>query len=112
MGRRRAADSRTGVSGESMGKYGGVDFIDFDSQLNDEEKLVRSTARQFVENEILPIIEKHSREATFPMHVVPQLGELGFFGANLKSYGCAEMSNVAYGLVMQRSEEHTSELQS
>ena len=50
-----------------MAKYAGVDYIDFDSQLNDEEKLVRQTAREFVENEIIPIIEKHSREATFPM---------------------------------------------
>jgi len=49
-----------------MAKFGGVDFIDFDSQLNDEEKLVRQTAREFVENEVIPIIEKHSREATFP----------------------------------------------
>ena len=46
-----------------MAKFGGVDFIDFDSQLNDEEKLVRQTARQFVENEIIPIIEKQNREA-------------------------------------------------
>src|SRR5258708_16417850 len=79
----------------SMAGYGGVDFIDFDSQLNDEEKLVRQTARQFVENEIIPIIEKQSREATFPKHLVPQLGALGVFCANLHGYGCPGMSNVA-----------------
>ena len=62
-----------------MPSFAGVDFIDFDSLLNDEEKLVRQTARQFVDNEIIPIIEKHSREGTFPMHLVPQLGELGIF---------------------------------
>src|SRR5712671_1137382 len=95
-----------------MAKYAGVDFIDFDSQLNDEEKLVRQTARQFVENEIIPIIEKHSREATFPMHLVPQLGELGFFGANLQGYGCAGMSNVAYGLMTQELERGDSGLRS
>src|SRR3984893_12271577 len=81
-----------------MAGFAGVDFIDFDSQLNDEEKLVRQSARRFVDNEIIPIIEKHSREGTFPKHLVPQLGELGFFGANLQGYGCAGMSNVAYGL--------------
>ena len=70
-----------------MAGFAGVDYIDFDSQLNDEEKLVRQTARQFVENEIIPIIEKHSREGTFPAHLVPQLGELGFFGAILEGYG-------------------------
>ena len=95
-----------------MPPFAGVDFIDFDSLLNDEEKLVRQTARQFVDNEILPIIEKHSREATFPLHLVPQLGELGFFGANLLGYGCAEMSNVAYGLMMQELERGDSGLRS
>src|SRR5277367_1670773 len=95
-----------------MAGFSGVDFIDFDSQLNDEEKLVRQTARQFVENEIIPIIEKHSREATFPKHLVPQLGELGFFGANLHGHGCAGMSNVAYGLVTQELEGGDSGLRS
>jgi len=95
-----------------MPPFAGVDFIDFDSQLNDEEKLVRQTTRQFVDNEVLPIIEKHSREATFPMHLVPQLGELGFFGANLHGYGCAGMSNVAYGLMMQELERGDSGLRS
>ena len=95
-----------------MAGYIGVDFIDFDSQLNDEEKLVRQTARQFVENEVIPIIEKHSREGTFPHHLVPQLGELGFFGANLHGYGCAGMSNVAYGLVTQELERGDSGVRS
>ncbi|MGA2301892.1 MAG: acyl-CoA dehydrogenase family protein [Candidatus Acidiferrum sp.] len=95
-----------------MPPFPGVDFIDFDSLLNDEEKLVRHTARQFVDNEILPIIEKHSREATFPMQLVPQLGELGFFGANLQGYGCAEMSNVSYGLMNQELERGDSGLRS
>ena len=95
-----------------MAAFAGVDFIDLDSALNDEEKLVRQTARKFVDNEVLPIIEKHNREATFPMHLVAQLGELGFFGANLKGYGCAEMSNVAYGLMMQELERGDSGLRS
>src|ERR1700738_2908779 len=95
-----------------MAGFSGVDFIDFDSQLNDEEKLVRQTARQFVDNEVIPIIEKHSREGTFPKHLVPQLGELGFFGANLEGYGCAGMSNVAYGLVTQELERGDSGLRS
>src|SRR5712672_2162125 len=95
-----------------MAKYAGVDFIDFDSQLNDEEKLVRQTAREFVENEIIPIIERHNREATFPMHLVAQLGELGFFGASLQGYGCAGMSSVAYGLMTQDLERGDSGIRS
>ncbi|HUL34110.1 MAG TPA: acyl-CoA dehydrogenase family protein [Candidatus Eisenbacteria bacterium] len=95
-----------------MPSFPGVDFIDFDSLLNDEEKLVRQTARRFVDNEIVPIIEKHSREGTFPKHLIPQLGELGFLGANLHGYGCAGMSNVAYGLMMQELERGDSGLRS
>jgi glutaryl-CoA dehydrogenase len=95
-----------------MPSFAGVDFIEFDSQLQDEEKLVRQTARQFVDNEIVPIIEKHSREGTFPLHLVPQLGGLGFFGANLTGYGCAGMSNVAYGLMTQELERGDSGLRS
>jgi len=95
-----------------MPGFAGVDFLDFDSLLNDEEKLVRQTARQFVDEQILPIIEKHNREATFPMELVPQIGELGFFGSNLTGYGCVGMSNVSYGLVMQELERGDSGLRS
>jgi glutaryl-CoA dehydrogenase len=95
-----------------MPAFAGVDFIDLDSQLNDEEKLVRQTARQFVDNEVLPIIEKHNRQGTFPMHLVTQLADLGFFGANLEGYGCAGMSNTAYGLMMQELERGDSGLRS
>jgi glutaryl-CoA dehydrogenase len=89
-----------------------VDYLDFDSILNDEELLARQTARQFVDREVIPIIEKHYREATFRTELVPQLGELGLFGSNLKGYGCAEMSNIAYGLVMQELERGDSGLRS
>ena len=95
-----------------MPAFPGVDFLDFDSLLNDEDLLARKTARQFVDEQVIPVIEKHNREATFPMQLVPQLGALGFFGANLKGYGCAEMSNVAYGLVMEELERGDSGLRS
>src|SRR5262249_35839999 len=96
----------------SMPGFPGVDFIEFDSLLNDEERMVRRAARQFVDEQVIPIIEKHNREGSFPIHLLPQLGELGFFGANLEGYGCAEMSNVAYGLVMQELERGDSGLRS
>jgi len=95
-----------------MPAFSGVDYLDFDSLLTDEEKLARQTARQFVDEEIVPIIEQCNREGKFPEQLVPQLGELGFFGANLKGYGCAEMSNVEYGLVMQELERGDSGLRS
>ena len=62
-----------------MPAFAGVDFLDFDSLLNDEELLARKTARQFVDENVLPIIEKHNRESTFPLELVPKLAELGIF---------------------------------
>src|SRR6201998_697982 len=95
-----------------MPAFPGVDFLDFDSLLQDEELLARKTAREFVDEYVIPVIEKHNRAATFPMELVPKRAELGFFGANLEGYGCAGMSNVAYGLVTQELERGDSGLRS
>src|SRR5689334_2396809 len=95
-----------------MPAFSGVDFLDFDSLLSDEEKLARQTARKFVDDQLLPIIEQYNRDAKFPMQLLPQIAELGFFGANLKGYGCAGMSNVEYGLVMQELERGDSGIRS
>ena len=95
-----------------MPSFPGVDFLDFDSLLSDEEKLARNTARQFVDAEIMPIIEEYNREGKFPVQLVPQMAELGLFGASLKGYGCAGMSNVEYGLVTQELERGDSGLRS
>ncbi len=92
--------------------FSGADFLEIDQLLSEEELLARRTARDFVDEQVIPIIEKHNREATFPLELISELGELGFFGANLKGYGCAEISNVAYGLVMQELERGDSGLRS
>jgi glutaryl-CoA dehydrogenase len=93
-------------------KFKGVDFIGFDALLNDEERMARDMARRFIEDKIIPIIEECNREGRFPRELVPQMGQLGFFGANLHGYGCAGMSNVQYGLVMQEFERGDSGLRS
>ena len=80
--------------------------------LTDEEKLARNTTRQFVDEQIMPIIEEYNREGKFPMQLVPAMAELGLFGASLKGYGCAGMSNVEYGLVTQELERGDSGLRS
>jgi glutaryl-CoA dehydrogenase len=95
-----------------MPPFSGVDFLDFDSLLSDEEKMARKSVRQFVDEHVLPIIVQHDREGTFPMQLVPEMAELGLFGANLKGYGCAEMSHVEYGLVTQELERGDSGLRS
>src|ERR1700739_180596 len=93
-------------------KFRHVDFLKFDSLLNEDEKLVRSTARAFVEDNLIPIIEECFREGRFPRELVPMMGELGFFGASLQGYGCAGMSNVEYGLVMTELERGDSGIRS
>jgi len=92
--------------------YKGVDFIGFDNLLDDDERLARDTARQFIEDNLIPIIEECNREGRFPRELVPQMGQLGFFGANLHGYGCAGMSNLEYGLVMQEFERGDSGVRS
>jgi len=95
-----------------MFPFRGVDFMEIDSLFSDEEKLVRQTVRSFVDQEVLPHIEQWSRDGKFPRHLVPQMAELGFFGANLEGYGCAGMNNVQYGLIMQELERGDSGLRS
>jgi glutaryl-CoA dehydrogenase len=92
--------------------FQGVDFYNIDPLLNEEERMVRDTIRQFVSDKVIPIIEKHTREATFPINLVPQIAELGVLGANIHGYGCAGLNNVAYGLIMQELERGDSGLRS
>jgi glutaryl-CoA dehydrogenase len=89
-----------------------LDFFGLDEMLGHEERMVRDTVRQFVQREVLPSIERNFASETFPKELVPQMAELGFFGANLKGYGCAGMNNIAYGLIMQELEAGDSGLRS
>jgi glutaryl-CoA dehydrogenase len=89
-------------------KFQGFDFLHLDKSFSEDELLVRRTAREFVEDNLIPIIEECFRTERFPRELVPAMGELGFFGANLYGYGCAGMSNVEYGLVMQELERGDS----
>src|SRR5271165_7421128 len=93
-------------------KFQGFDLLHLDSSFSEDELLVRKTARDFVEDNLIPIIEECFRTERFPRELVPVMGELGFFGANLEGYGCAGMSNVEYGLVMQELERGDSGLRS
>ena len=93
-------------------KFRGVDFVEFDALLSEDERLVRDNTRKWVEENIVPIIEQCNRDGRFPKELIPSMGELGFFGANLKGYGCAGMSNVEYGLVTQELERGDSGIRS
>ena len=96
-----------------MSRFHGVDFYDVDSLLSEEERAVRDTVREWVDDNVTPVIGEHYLEGKFPKHLVPQMAELGLFGANLpEAYGCAGLNNVAYGLIMQELERGDSGVRS
>ena len=90
----------------------GVDYLLFDSQLSEQELLVRRTARRFADERAAPLIRDCFRDGRFPTELIAEMAELGFLGANLEGYGCAGMSNVEYGLIMQELERIDSGLRS
>ncbi len=92
--------------------YQPIDFFLADDLLSEEERLVRDTVRSFVSEKVLPIIERHFRDGTFPDHLIPEMAKLGLLGANLEGYGCAGLNSVAYGLIMQELERGDSGVRS
>ena len=92
--------------------FKGVDYFAVDSLFSEQELLVRQTARRFAGERALPLIRDCYRDARFPRELVTEIAELGFLGANLEGYGCAGMSNVEYGLIMQELERADSGLRS
>lgn len=95
-----------------MKPYDAPDFFNIDSHLTDDERMIRDTVRQFVSKEIIPIIEKHHRDGTFPKHLIPQIAELGMLGSTIQGYGCAGLNYTSYGLIMQELERGDSGLRS
>jgi glutaryl-CoA dehydrogenase len=95
-----------------MPSFPGVDFLRIDSVFSEQELLVRQTARRFVDERAAPLMRDCFREARFPKELIPEMAALGFLGANLEGYGCAGMSSVEYGLLMQEMERGDSGLRS
>jgi glutaryl-CoA dehydrogenase len=90
-----------------------LDYYDIESLLSDDERIVRDTARKFVDEEYLPIVREAFRDGYFPKQAIPRIASLGFLGANLpEEYGCAGLNNVAYGLINQELERGDSGLRS
>ncbi|MDQ6634268.1 MAG: acyl-CoA dehydrogenase family protein [Gemmatimonadota bacterium] len=90
-----------------------LDFYDIDSVLSEEERAVRDSVRHFVDERVLPIIGDAYVQGRFPKELIPEMGKLGVFGANLpEEYGCAGLNNVQYGLIMQELERGDSGVRS
>jgi glutaryl-CoA dehydrogenase len=93
--------------------YKGVDYFNLDDQFSEEEKMIRQTVREFVNDEVLPIIERHNQAMTFPKELIPKMAELGMFGSTLpEEYGGLGLNNVAYGLMMTELERGDSGMRS
>ncbi|MBK6780248.1 MAG: acyl-CoA dehydrogenase family protein [Gemmatimonadetes bacterium] len=96
-----------------MPNFSGVDFYDISGLLTEEERAVRDTVRQWVDDRLMPIIGDCYVEGRFPKELIPGMGELGMLGANLpEAYGCAGLNSVAYGLIMQELERGDSGIRS
>jgi len=96
-----------------MENYNGVDYFGIDSLYTQDELMIRNTVREFVSSEVIPIIERHNREASFPMHLISAMGDLGLFGSTFpQKYNCAELNNISYGLIMQELERGDSGIRS
>ncbi|HEY0590718.1 MAG TPA: acyl-CoA dehydrogenase family protein [Thermoanaerobaculia bacterium] len=95
-----------------MANFPGVDYLDVDSLFTEEELMIRQTVRDFVDEEVLPIIEEAHRHEKFPAHLIPKMAEMGLFGSTIDEYGLPGLNNVAYGLIMQELERGDSGLRS
>ena len=96
-----------------MAKFQGVDYFEVDSLLSEEERMIRDTVRDWVDEALLPRIEEAYIQHRFPTELIAPMAELGIFGANLpEEYGCAGLNNVAYGLIMQELERGDSGIRS
>ena len=89
-----------------------LDYVGLEADLSAEEKLIRDTAREFVAEEVAPDIADHYEAGTFPTELIPEMGELGFYAPNLEGYGSPNVSERAYGLLMQELEACDSGLRS
>ena len=95
-----------------MSRFPGVDFMDADTLLTEEERMVRDTVRAFVDDKVKPIIEECHRDGRTPLELVPEMGALNLFGASISEYGLPGLGGVAYGLIMQELERGDSGLRS
>jgi glutaryl-CoA dehydrogenase len=89
-----------------------LDYVSLEEDLDEEERMIRDTAREFVDETYRPILDEHFENGTFPTDLIPEMGELGFYAPNLEGYGSPNVSETAYGLLMQELEAGDSGLRS
>ena len=97
----------------NINSFESVDFYQLDELYSDEQKLVRDSVRQFVNQEIIPNIEDWYEKNHFPLEIVKKMGETGIFGPNVSpDYGGGGLDSISYGLIMQELERGDSGMRS
>ena len=97
----------------SQDLFNAPDYYLLDDLLNDEHKLVRDSAREWVKKEVSPIIEDAAQSAVFPKELLGGLAEIGAFGPYIpERYGGAGLDQISYGLIMQEIERGDSGVRS
>ncbi|MBF8292542.1 MAG: acyl-CoA dehydrogenase [Steroidobacteraceae bacterium] len=89
-----------------------LDLFDIRGALSDEERMVQDSVARLVDDKVLPVIQKHFEEHSFPRELVPEIAALGLLGSSLSGYGCAGMNAVSYGLICQELERGDSGIRS
>lgn len=98
---------------QALSSIKATDYYNLEDLYTEEEKSIRDTVREFVKEEVFPIIEKFNQEMKFPTELIPKMAELGVFGPTLpEQYGGMGISNIAYGLIMQELERGDSGVRS
>ena len=95
-----------------MAKFPGVDYLLIDSQFSEQELMVRQTARQFVDERVIPLIRDCFRDARFPKELIRRWGGWDSSARIWKATAAPGMSNVEYGLIMQELERGDSGMRS
>src|SRR5262245_52434966 len=93
-----------------MPTFPGVDLYALDELLSPADLALRSRVREWVETKYLPVVPGHFERATFPLELTKEIAAFGAFGGNIQGYGCAGLTALQYGLVMQELERGDSGL--
>jgi glutaryl-CoA dehydrogenase len=95
-----------------MAAYESLNYVGFDKLLTEEELMIRGTVRDFVSEEIIPVLRDAHASEKFPVQLIPRFGQMGLLGSTIQGYGCAGLGQVAYGLVTQELERGDSGIRS
>jgi len=107
---RNPAGAAPKTAAASTATFQGVDFLALDELLTPADLQLRARVREWVETRYLPVVAQHYERATFPLNLAREIATFGAFGGSIQGYGCAGLSSLQYGLIMQELERGDSGL--